>query len=70
MSYCRLDEDSDVYMYSHIGGFIECCVCKISNRYSEKFDTSKDALDHLYEHIEAGHKVPEYALKRLREEIK
>ena len=33
------------------------------------FDTPEEALEHLLEHQEAGHKVPETALDRLRAEI-
>ena len=33
-------------------------------------DTPEEALEHLLEHLEAGHKVPETALERLRAEIR
>lgn len=29
MSYCRFSS-GDVYMYSHVGGFIECCACSLA----------------------------------------
>ena len=33
-------------------------------------DSPEEALEHLLEHLEAGHKVPETALERLRAEIR
>lgn len=29
MSYCRFGS-GDVYMYEHVGGFIECCTCSLA----------------------------------------
>ena len=29
MSYCRFSE-GDVYMYYHVGGFVECCACLLT----------------------------------------
>lgn len=40
MSYCRFgSEDSDVYMYHHCGGFIECCSCLLANKVKTIFTT-------------------------------
>jgi hypothetical protein len=39
-------------------------------RASLHFETPKEALEHLLEHQEAGHEVPETALERLRAEIR
>ncbi len=48
MSYCRWS-DGDVYMYEHVGGFIECCACKfaplVKTIYTEgTLDLPKDDL--------------------------
>jgi hypothetical protein len=74
MSYCRFS-DGDVYMYPTNRG-IECCACRLTHKnanyglYENKlFDTGEEALAHLKEHINAGHKVPKYATDRLKEEI-
>lgn len=76
MSYCRFS-DGDVYMYSSFSiGKIVCCACRLNKkdrRGGWQTDTilnsSKEALNHLKEHIYAGHKVPKYAADRLKEEI-
>lgn len=75
MSYCRFS-DGDVYMYAQFDGKIICCACKLTSakdRWGNADDimlnSSKEALNHLKEHIYAGHKVPKYATDRLKEEI-
>lgn len=52
---------SDVYMFEHVGGFIECCACSLgeSKDDSEWFKfiqlkTPREALAHLDEHEAAG----------------
>jgi hypothetical protein len=92
-------------MYSHVGGFIECCACRLAplvptvftvgcedhplfghidpckycgGKGCEKcmmpgnlhFKLKTEAIRHLYEHINTGHKVPKYAIKRLKQESK
>lgn len=61
MSYCRMGEDSDVYVYGSCDA-LECCGC---------FHTTsrKEMLNHLMAHAEKGDMVPIQALTRLREEI-
>ena len=31
MSYCRFGE-ADIYLFLHVGGGIECCMCSLANR--------------------------------------
>lgn len=69
MSYCRFSE-GDVYMYSHIYGYIDCCGCSLAGKTTTKFNSRMDAINHLQLHIMNGDKVPERAIKRLEEEIK
>lgn len=76
MSYCRFSE-GDVYMYSNLSEMkIVCCACRLldKDRYGLRgnfsFDTLEEALKHLEEHVKVGHRVPEYAFRLLREEIK
>lgn len=33
MAYARFGENSDVYVYKHISGYIECCNCVLTGRY-------------------------------------
>ncbi|MEE8322428.1 MAG: hypothetical protein V3R57_02235 [Candidatus Bathyarchaeia archaeon] len=82
MSYCRKNgKDSDVYLIAtgdrSDRSFWSCIGCelafprilgKMEIRWTE-LDTLQQALDHLIEHREAGHKVPKTALDRLRREI-
>lgn len=57
---------SDIYMYEHVGGFIECCACSLDN-YLEisieedsllftfvQLKTPREALAHLDEHEAVG----------------
>ena len=76
MSYCRFS-DADVFMYSsYADGKIVCCACRLNRKdnwgqYPDTvLNTLKEALNHLKEHIYAGHKVSKYATDRLKEEIK
>lgn len=39
MSYCRFGEDSDVYIYAHVGGGFECCACSLAERQKSIFTT-------------------------------
>ncbi len=72
MSYCRMGQDSDVYMYPHINGYIVCVNCKLSERpYDDEmqFKTQKQAIAHLEHHIASGNKVPKYAIEILKKEL-
>lgn len=74
MSYCRWGS-GDVYMYESFSG-IECCACHMDGKPGHIFNstvTFKDrqlALGHLYKHRKNGDVVPEYAIARLKEEIR
>jgi hypothetical protein len=64
MSFARFSEDSDVYIFEHVGGFIECCGCAISEPDDEieffgfaHLKTPREALTHLDEHEKQGHSV-------------
>ena len=74
MSYCRMYEDSDVYIYRHINGYIKCCSCKFEGLDGLTsyviLDTYEEAIEHLEKHIQAGHKVPDYAMQALKEDQK
>ena len=76
MRYCRFSEESDVYMHANMFGGITCCSCLLNlveggifNR-SQCFLSPHTALDHLQEHAEAGHLVPQYAIDQLKQEIR
>lgn len=68
MSYCRISDDSDVYIIKHKDGRIE-----VIPRYYQPenaFDSYDplDVINHLYGVKSRGGKVPTRALHRLREE--
>lgn len=69
MSYCRFSNESDVYMYRHVDGFIRCCSCKLTAK-DPALNTEREALNHLDEHKRFGHRVPQYAIDRLIDESK
>lgn len=59
MSFARFS-DADIYIYEHVGGFIECCGCSlIDPEDGEMFGfahlkTPREALAHLDAHEERG----------------
>jgi hypothetical protein len=65
MSFARFGwYNSDVYVFEHVGGYIQCCGCALPefNKDDEifatvDFKTPKEALEHLEIHKEAGHNV-------------
>ena len=65
MAYSRFT-DSDIYIYPHVGGWIECQACWLNERSDEYslFSMSEEIHDdghlivHVREHIKAGHDVP------------
>ena len=62
MSYCRWSEDSDVYVYASVyGGFII--------EGEGNFDTRLETITELERLKDAGKKVPQEAIDRLRDEI-
>jgi hypothetical protein len=65
MSFSRFGwYNSDVYVFEHVGGYIQCCGCALPefNKDDEIFatvdlKTPKQALEHLSIHKDAGHNV-------------
>jgi hypothetical protein len=70
MSYCRVGEDSDVYVIAIHDRVTRKaaweCFCQ---ERSAQFDTHQKILEHLLCHRQKGDRVPEHALERLRREI-
>lgn len=80
MSYCRFGADSDVYAYPGIDEEDKekevyiCCACSMlmhekKEPGSSVFNTRKELIDHLLEHMVRGDAVPRYAIERLMEEM-
>lgn len=69
MSFERFST-SDVYIFEHVGGFIECCGCFLINWDTEpspQLATPREALEHLDRHELAGHDIG-HARKRILSE--
>lgn len=66
MSFSRFGWDSDVYVFEHVGGFIQCCGCQYGEEnfgfYEAK--TPREMLAHLDKHEADGDNV-----KRAKENI-
>jgi len=71
MSWSRFGLDkSDVYTFPNSDGRYECCGCILV--VDEKplgyhlADTAESFLEHLQEHVRAGHRVPDYTFGAVR----
>jgi len=62
MSYARWSETSDVYVYAHYMGHVECCGCLLDDS-NRAFGSAEEVVAHMQEHVEAGHKVPPHLLE-------
>jgi hypothetical protein len=64
MSICRFFWDgSDVYLFHHVGGYWCCCGCRLSDTTNWRcgLEETDTVVDHLDEHVAAGHVVPIHA---------
>jgi len=65
MAYARFF-DSDLYLYPHVDGYIECCACWLNAPLEGGFGLSEKIYDdealhaHLALHKAAGHKMPKH----------
>jgi hypothetical protein len=80
MAYARMAEDSDVYLISDVEADWLCVCCRIAEMVPTVIpghewydDTELKTLDevkaHMEAHLKVGHKVPDYCLERIAEEI-
>jgi hypothetical protein len=71
MSFARFTS-SDVYIFEHSGGFIQCCGCSLVEPEdgemfgSANLNTPREAIKHLKKHKKAGENVGG-AIKRIKE---
>ena len=69
MAYSRFI-DSDIYIYPHVGGWIECAACWLNEGRAKKslflrcveINNDNDLTEHLNIHKLAGHKMPDNLL--------
>lgn len=72
MAYARFF-DSDIYIYPHVGGWIECQACWLnesSDEYSlfsmsEEIHDDGHLITHIREHIKSGHNIPVGLLQQI-----
>lgn len=70
MSYCRLSDDSDIYVYAHCHGYYECCGCIRMDEWESYHAVNADRMfSHMLRHVRAGDKVPRYALLAMASEV-
>jgi hypothetical protein len=71
MSYARFGagpdgESSDIYLFAHVSGFVQCCGCVlrpwIPDEESENLHNATEVVEHLRVHVAAGHNVAEELL--------
>lgn len=68
MSYSRFGWDgSNVYVFDDTRGGTTCCWCALHPEIGEDFNvaTHAEMVDHMREHIAAGHTVPSYVIPEL-----
>jgi len=65
MAYSRFI-DSDIYIYSHVAGYIECCACWLNEDKPEyalfpksiEIYNDDELIAHLDLHTQVGHNMP------------
>lgn len=72
MAYSRFF-DSDIYIYPHIHGYVECCACWLNEKKSDyslflanvKITNDDELRAHLELHAKAGHNMPDNLLQEI-----
>jgi len=71
MSYARFGwNNSDVYVFLHVSGFLECCACLLVHDEWEPYGAkdTQTMVNHLKKHEAVGHTVPPEVYTRLWED--
>jgi len=58
MAIARFGENSDVFVVYADGGQIECSACRLNGRGTYRTNDRNAMVEHLEDHVDAGHKVP------------
>lgn len=61
------EEGSSVYVFLCYTGWLECCACRLRDGNHFVVRETRQMLDHLDAHVDAGHCVPDHALASLKE---
>lgn len=71
MSYVRWSAESDIYIFDHVDGGIECHGCPLVKHDAAgrhyRAETTDEMVEHCKTHIDAGHRVPVWLLGALTE---
>jgi hypothetical protein len=68
VSYARrADPGSDIYLYMHVDGYLECNSCSLAAppQHSFRGHNTGEMISHLGEHLSAGHRVPGHVIPEL-----
>lgn len=66
MSWARFSEDSAVYVFHDVAGYIRCCACCLPGDAPVSFTDPALLKLHLLAHEEAGHAVPKRCWEAFR----
>lgn len=58
MAICRFGPNSDVFLSYADDGQVECIACRLNARATHRTTDKAAMVDHLEDHLAAGHKVP------------
>ena len=65
MSYARKNEDSDIYIV-HSSDMYRCYACPLYDEYQHvEVESIEELLNHVLDHVDAGHKVSSKTLTRI-----
>lgn len=59
MSFARMTEDCNVYVFVNMDHVLECCNCHITEGWHFYSDTGSRFIEHLHEHRAKGYLVPD-----------
>ncbi len=63
MSYARWGGNSDVYVYAHYQGHVECCGCVLGDAsLNTRLHSAEAVVAHMREHVATGDRVPAHLL--------
>jgi len=61
MSYARWSALSNVYVFAHVDGFVDCCGCNLPG-HDGRLNSAPEVVAHMQAHLDAGDKVPPHLL--------
>jgi len=65
MALARIGDESDVYVYEDCDGQVVCSGCLLNNNRVITFSSYTEAIEHLIDHQERRHAVPDYVINQL-----